>query len=89
METLDQMILKIRTALVSNSFVNWGTLKQEVLAHPDKELLNTYFTSHKKNPNLEPGDRHVTHLSGVEFPMRWIPAGTFLMGAGEIGRAHV
>lgn len=30
MKTLDQMILEIRTALVSNVTVDWGTLKQEV-----------------------------------------------------------
>lgn len=83
MRTLDQMILEIRTAFASSSFVNWGSLKQDILAHPDKELLNTYFASHKKNPDLEPGDRHVISLSEVEFPMRWIPAGTFWMGAGE------
>ena len=83
MKTLDQMILEIRTALASTAIVNWGTLKQEIEEHPDKDLLQYYLKNKGKNPHLEEGDRKVLRVGGADFALRWIPAGRFWMGAGE------
>ena len=83
MKTLDQMILEIRTALVTNAPVDWGTLKQEITEHTDKDLLQYYLKGKGKNPHLEGGDRKVLRVGGADFAMRWIPAGTFWMGAGD------
>lgn len=83
MKSFEQMILEIRTALATNSLVNWGTLKQEIDAHEDKDTLQAYLVSHKKSTLLEAGDRHVVNLEGVDFAMRWIPAGSFLMGSSD------
>lgn len=83
MKTLDQMILDIRTALASTATVDWGTLKQEIEEHPDKDLLQYYLKGKGKNPHLEEGDRKVFRVGRAKIATRWIPAGRFWMGAGN------
>lgn len=81
MKSFDEMVLAIRTAASSSCFLNWGSLKKEVMEHSEVDILSMMLKSYGINPALEAGDRCMLRFKGVEFPMRWVPPGSFSMGA--------
>lgn len=81
MRSFDEMVLAIRTATASSCFANWGSLKKEIMGHTEKDILSMALKSYGINPAFEAGDRYVIRLMGLDFPMRWVPAGRFSMGA--------
>ena len=87
----------LRVAMSRDGAVDWGEIsdllwwarkkeEEEDWALPSLFLENLarYFPEHAaRGGGWYAGERKVWTLGGVETAMRWIPAGHFLMGAGE------
>jgi formylglycine-generating enzyme required for sulfatase activity len=65
----------------------WARGRDEEAGGDAMERFLDYLRHHlrdhaEKGGGWYAGERKIWTLGGAEFPMRWIPAGTFLMGAG-------
>jgi formylglycine-generating enzyme required for sulfatase activity len=66
----------------------WARARDEEAGGDAMERFLDYLRHHlqeqaAKGGGWYAGERKIWALGGVEFAMRWIPAGTFLMGTGE------
>lgn len=78
METL----ASIRDAILNADLLRIGSLLNQTPLS-DIQIYREYAAKHLKYTQpFFPSERQVFQVGGVKFPMRWIPAGRFWMGAG-------